>query len=80
MAAKEKKEALQTEIARERLRELDYLLKSPRRTEWVRSILLRERRDLREQIAWWEQEEPCSGSGYAHAAHGNCPGYSTDRT
>jgi hypothetical protein len=25
-------------------------------------------------------DPPCTGSGYAHKPHGNCPGYSTDRT
>lgn len=25
-------------------------------------------------------DPPCSGPGYAHEAHGNCPGYGTDRT
>lgn len=25
-------------------------------------------------------DPPCSGSGFAHAPHGSCPGYSTDRT
>lgn len=25
-------------------------------------------------------DPPCSGSGYAHRAHGHCPGYGTDRT
>jgi hypothetical protein len=29
---------------------------------------------------WERQEKPCSGSGYSHAAHGNCPGYTFDRT
>jgi hypothetical protein len=27
-----------------------------------------------------KQDPPCSGPGYAHKAHGNCPGYGTDRT
>lgn len=27
-----------------------------------------------------EPDPPCTGSGYAHKPHGNCPGYSTDRT
>lgn len=29
---------------------------------------------------WENQEKPCSGSGYAHKPHGNCPGYTYDRT
>ena len=36
---------------------------------------------LKKQEQRWEnQEEPCSGSGYAHKPHGNCPGYTYDRT
>lgn len=26
------------------------------------------------------EDPPCSGPGYAHAPHGRCPGYTTDRT
>lgn len=26
------------------------------------------------------RDPPCSGSGYAHAPHGDCPGYAMDRT
>jgi hypothetical protein len=26
------------------------------------------------------RDPPCSGPGYAHAPHGDCPGYATDRT
>lgn len=29
---------------------------------------------------WDNQEGPCSGSGYAHKPHGNCSGYTYDRT
>lgn len=36
--------------------------------------------ELEEKIRWNNQKEPCSGSGYAHKAHGNCPGYTYDRT
>jgi hypothetical protein len=27
-----------------------------------------------------KDDPPCSGSGYAHRPHGNCSGYSQDRT
>lgn len=37
-------------------------------------------RELRERLAWETQDHQCSGSGYAHKAHGRCSGYSTDRT
>ena len=36
------------------------------------------------KIRYWSKEHeldpPCSGSGYAHSPHGNCPGYTYDRT
>lgn len=35
---------------------------------------------LHEQHRWDTQSKPCSGSGYAHKAHGACPGYTYDRT
>lgn len=35
---------------------------------------------LLEARAWERQVGQCSGSGYAHAPHGACSGYSTDRT
>ena len=36
--------------------------------------------ELYDRIAWFTQSKHCSGSGYAHKAHGNCSGYGTDRT
>lgn len=36
--------------------------------------------ELEERIKWLNQDKPCSGSGYAHKAHGSCPGYTYDRT
>lgn len=27
-----------------------------------------------------KDDPPCTGSGYSHRAHGNCPGYTYDRT
>lgn len=78
MMAKEK-QATEAEIYRERLKELDKVLRYIR-DPWIRRNLARERSSLRESVSWYEQEEPCSGSGYAHAPHGACPGYSKDRT
>lgn len=37
-------------------------------------------KELAEKIAWHRQKQPCSGPGYSHPAHGNCPGYTYDRT
>lgn len=37
-------------------------------------------RELYEKIKWEKQDHPCSGTGYAHKAHGKCPGYTFDRT
>lgn len=34
-------------------------------------------------VSEWKKQKPdeiCSGSGYAHSAHGQCEGYTTDRT
>lgn len=37
-------------------------------------------RELKERLAWETQDHQCSGSGYAHKAHGRCTGYTYDRT
>jgi len=37
-------------------------------------------RERKAQEKWENQSYPCGGPGFSHAAHGACPGYSTDRT
>jgi hypothetical protein len=32
------------------------------------------------EVRWLSQKKACSGPGYAHKAHGMCPGYTYDRT
>lgn len=54
-----------------RLGEIDGFL-ARARAEFEKAAL-----DLRE---WEHQGKPCTGSGYAHSAHGACPGYAYDRT
>lgn len=36
--------------------------------------------EVSEDERWATQPYPCSGVGYAHAPHGACPGYGSDRT
>lgn len=84
--AKKVKEADRAEVLRERLSELSYEIKrlergkTARKYGWLAGHLRGLRQEIREELGWWEQENPCSGPGYAHAAHGACPGYTYDRT
>lgn len=73
------KEPAREEILRERAKSLDLEIKRTR-DPWVEGKLRRMRMELREEIGWFAQKEPCSGPGYAHGPHGKCPGYSKDRT
>ena len=36
--------------------------------------------EMYDRIKWFTQKTHCSGSGYAHKAHGACSGHGTDRT
>lgn len=55
-------------------------LNSENRVEHTVECDLYNVRLAREQAAWNKQDHQCSGPGYAHAAHGQCRGYGTDRT
>lgn len=67
-------------VLKERLLQIGQELTNKRRPGWISDHLRKEQARLREELRWWEQPEPCTGPGYAHGAHGACPGYGRDRT